>query len=159
MNFQFETMVPMKSARTSCIGYIALFIGMFIVENNSAKMPSPEEFRVQTKNFVLNFEIGDDGRLYQRPVGAEDPTAKLLRDQEFYPQAGDGYVWEPALEVIHPQGLDPVKRYTIHELNPMPGRAAMEREGRTFTGEELMCDGIVPSCAHPVEACVIELGS
>jgi len=49
--------------------------------------------------------------------------------------------------------------YTIHELNPMPGRAAMEQEGKTFTGEELMRDGITPSCSNALEASVIELGS
>jgi alpha-galactosidase len=60
---------------------------------------------------------------------------------------------------VRPQGLDPAKKYTVHELNPMPGRAAMEQEGKTFTGEELMRDGLVPSCANVVEASVIELGS
>jgi alpha-galactosidase len=59
---------------------------------------------------------------------------------------------------VHPQGLDPTKNYWIHELNPAPGRAAMRQEGRTFTGEELMRDGIAPSCANALEASVIELG-
>jgi len=61
--------------------------------------------------------------------------------------------------VVRPQGLDPEKRYTINELNPAPGRAAMEQEGQTFTGEELMRNGISPSCAKALEACVIELHS
>jgi len=60
---------------------------------------------------------------------------------------------------VHPQGLDPARRYTIHEINPAPGRGVIPQEGKTFTGEELMRDGIVPSCSHPVEASVIELGS
>jgi alpha-galactosidase len=60
---------------------------------------------------------------------------------------------------VYPQGLDPAKKYTIHELNPAPGRAAIPQEGRTFTGEELMRDGIVPSCAHAIEASVIGLSS
>jgi alpha-galactosidase len=60
---------------------------------------------------------------------------------------------------VHPQGLDPVKKYTVHELNPAPGRAAIPQQGKTFTGEELMHDGIVPSCTKAVEAAVIELGS
>jgi alpha-galactosidase len=61
--------------------------------------------------------------------------------------------------VVHPQGLDPAKRYLVHELNPAPGRAAMEQEGKTFTGEELMRDGIMPSCSKAIEASVIELSS
>lgn len=59
--------------------------------------------------------------------------------------------------VVHPQGLDPAKHYTITEMNPAPGRPAIEQEGKTFTGEELMRDGISPSCSKPLEACVIEL--
>jgi len=60
---------------------------------------------------------------------------------------------------VHPEGLDPSKSYTIRELNPAPGRAAMPLEGKTLTGDELMRDGIVPSCGHAVEASVIGLGS
>jgi alpha-galactosidase len=58
---------------------------------------------------------------------------------------------------VHPQGLDPAANYTIHELNPAPGRAALPQEGKTLTGQQLMDDGIVPSCAHALEACVLEL--
>jgi alpha-galactosidase len=59
--------------------------------------------------------------------------------------------------VVHPQGLDPARHYTIGELNPAPGRRAMEQEGKTFTGEELMRDGILPSSSKALEASVIEL--
>jgi alpha-galactosidase len=58
---------------------------------------------------------------------------------------------------VYPQGLDPDKSYTVHELNPAPGREALSLEGKTFTGAELMHDGITPSCANAVEASVIEL--
>ncbi|HTR41375.1 MAG TPA: alpha-galactosidase [Pseudomonadales bacterium] len=61
--------------------------------------------------------------------------------------------------VVRPQGLDPARQYTVHELNPMPGRAAIEYEGKSFTGEQLMRDGIMPSCSQGLEGCVIELGS
>jgi len=60
---------------------------------------------------------------------------------------------------VRPQGLDPAKRYTIRELNPAPGRDALPQEGKSFTGEELMRDGILPSCGKSLEASVIELGS
>ena len=63
-----------------------------------------ETFRLKTKSFAVTFQVGDDGRLYQRPMGADDSSAKLTRDDEFYPQAGDGYVWEPALQVVHADG-------------------------------------------------------
>ncbi len=59
---------------------------------------------------------------------------------------------------VRPQGLDPARKYSIHELNPAPGRAALPQEGKSLTGGELMRDGVMPSCAKAVEACVIELG-
>jgi alpha-galactosidase len=62
-----------------------------------------EMFGIRTKGFAINFQVGDDGRLYQFPVGG-DPNSKLKRDDELYPQAGDGYVWEPALEIVHSDG-------------------------------------------------------
>ena len=61
--------------------------------------------------------------------------------------------------VVHPQGLEPARSYKVHELNPAPGRATMPQEGKTFTGEELMRDGVMPSCAKALEASVVELGS
>jgi alpha-galactosidase len=58
---------------------------------------------------------------------------------------------------VRPQGLDKGKRYAVRELNPAPGRAALSQEGKSFTGEELMRDGILPSCVKAMEACGIEL--
>ena len=77
---------------------------MSVAENGLASLAPPEKFSVNTKSFALNFEVGEDGRLYQRAVGAAGANAKLLRTDESYPQAGDGYVWEPALEVVHADG-------------------------------------------------------
>jgi alpha-galactosidase len=97
----------MKTVCSSRAGLIALFIGaisLFIAEDGAAQPPSPEKFSVQTKNFSLNFEVGGDGRLYQRAVGAADADEKLQRADESYPQAGDGYIWEPALQVVHADG-------------------------------------------------------
>jgi alpha-galactosidase len=63
-----------------------------------------EIFNLRTKTFELDFQVGDDGRLYQRAVGATDANGKLLRSSEAYPQAGDGYIWEPALQIVHADG-------------------------------------------------------
>src|SRR5258708_6224754 len=96
----------MKSVRTSRIGLIALFMAtsLFVAENGVAQMASFEKFSVSTKNFTLNFDVGGDGRLYQRAVGAVNVNKKLQRTDECYPQAGDGYIWEPALQVVHVDG-------------------------------------------------------
>jgi alpha-galactosidase len=58
---------------------------------------------------------------------------------------------------VRPQGLAPEKQYIIHELDPLPSRTALLKEGKSFSGEILMRDGIIPSCAKAAEACVVEL--
>jgi alpha-galactosidase len=67
-------------------------------------LPPYETFSLKTKNFAIKFQVGDDGWLSQFPIGMADPGVRLPRDDEFYPQAGDGYVWEPALQVVHADG-------------------------------------------------------
>jgi len=69
-----------------------------------AALPPYETFSLRTKSFAVNFEVGDDGRLYQRAIGSADANEKLSRTDESYPQAGDGYIWEPALQVVHADG-------------------------------------------------------
>ncbi len=63
-----------------------------------------ERFSVSTKGLTLNFQVGDDGRLYQTPIGGPAAKGRYHRDDEAFPQAGDGYIWEPALELVHADG-------------------------------------------------------
>ncbi len=98
----------MKSVHSNHLVLIGLSVCLatscFSAQNGAAEPPPQGKFGVRTRDFALNFETGADGRLYQHPIGGVDPDAKLRRDDEFYPQAGDGYVWEPALQVIHADG-------------------------------------------------------
>jgi alpha-galactosidase len=57
------------------------------------------------------------------------------------------------------RGLDPARKYVVRELNPAAGRAAIALEGKTVSGEELMTNGVAPSCSKALEACVIEVGT
>ena len=59
---------------------------------------------IETEHFTVDFQVGDDGRLYQHAIGAANVGEKPLRTGEAYPQAGDGYIWEPALQVVHADG-------------------------------------------------------
>jgi len=101
-------------------------------------------------------QLGDLYRLerpHNAPRGALNFVAKdHSRAVVFVFQLKD----EKALPV-RPHGLDAAKRYAVRELNPAPGRAALSQEGKSFTGEELMREGILPSCVKAMEACVIEL--
>lgn len=100
--------------------------------------------------------LGDLYRL-ERPHHAERGALNYVSPDQtkavlFVFQLKDG-----AAKVVRPQGLDAAKRYSVSELNPAPGRAALVQEGRTLTGEELMRDGITPNCVKALEACVVEL--
>jgi alpha-galactosidase len=101
-------------------------------------------------------QLGDLYRLEDPHQGRRGALNYVAKDRRravvFVFQLKDG----EALPVL-PQGLDPVAHYGVHELNPAPGRTAMPQEGKLLTGGELMRDGLTPSCAKAVEACVVEL--
>jgi len=67
-------------------------------------LPPFETIELKTKDFALSFQIGDDKRLYQQSVGASETNGSVHRFDEAYPQWGDGYIWEPALQVTHADG-------------------------------------------------------
>ncbi len=100
-------------------------------------------------------QLGDLYRLedpHLEPRGALNFVAKdRARAVLFVFQLKDA----PAQPVL-PRGLDPATRYIVRELNPAPGGPALPQEGKTFTGTELMRDGVMPSCAGALEACVVE---
>ncbi len=68
-----------------------------------AALPPHETIRIATGGFALEFVVGDDGRLYQKPVAGGDFDA-ARRVHEAHPQWGDGYIHEPALQVTHADG-------------------------------------------------------
>ena len=81
-------------------GLITMMVGALCQGAEPVKAPRPIHLR--TSAWSLDFEVGPEGRLYQSAVlGA---GGKVAREDEAYPQAGDGYVWEPALQVIHSDG-------------------------------------------------------
>ena len=105
-------------------------------------------------------DVVQQGDLYrlERPHGAErgainfvgtDPARAVI----FVFQLKDGEA-----KPVRPQGLDPFRRYTVKELMPVVGRAPMPGQGESFTGQELMRDGVRPTCTKAYEACVVELG-
>jgi len=63
----------------------------------------PFSLSLTTSTFAIDFQIAKDGRLYQHPLGAGAKKGNQ-RTEEAYPQAGDGYIWEPALQAVHADG-------------------------------------------------------
>src|SRR5258708_15871370 len=63
--------------------------------------PASSAISIRTAHFALDFQVGDDRRLYQHALGSTDANEKLERLDEAYPQPGDGYLWQPALHLLH----------------------------------------------------------
>ncbi len=102
-----------------------------------------ETFSLGTKSFTLNFEVGDDGRLYQKPLGVNGDDQKSQRNDEAYPQAGDGYIHEPALQVVHADGnTSTALRYeSLTRTNEAAGREVVRIKLRdpSYMFEVLLC--------------------
>lgn len=100
--------------------------------------------------------LGDLYRL-ENPHGAPRGTLNFVAPDKTRAVAFVFQLQDGTPDPVRPQGLDPARSYTIHELNPAPGRAPLPQEGKTMTGRELMRDGVIPSCHNALEACAIEL--
>jgi alpha-galactosidase len=60
--------------------------------------------------------------------------------------------------VIKLKGLDPVKKYTLKELNMGNGqKSSFDLDSKTMTGQELMNIGFTPVCKNKLESMVIGL--
>src|SRR4051794_32569730 len=81
-----------------------LFLFNAIVRGADATGP----IEITTAHSALTLGVGVDGRLYEYDFGSrEHPTAltnKFQREVEFYPQYGDGFILEPALQATHADG-------------------------------------------------------
>ena len=65
--------------------------------------------RIATAHSALTLLVGEDGRVYELGYGSVNKNGfsherTPAREQEFYPQAGDGFVLEPALQATHADG-------------------------------------------------------
>src|SRR5512141_1703434 len=75
--------------------------GMSAEKKKQGDGPAAEGISVKTRGFGLEFAVGADGRLYQQAVGGSEEKGKAKRFTEAFPQAGDGYFYEPALQAVH----------------------------------------------------------
>ncbi|MEA2710296.1 MAG: alpha-galactosidase, partial [Phycisphaerales bacterium] len=97
-----------------------------------ARAADPVRINVTTAHSALKLFVGDDGRLYESGYGAarenyEFPR-KLNRQEEFYPQYGDGFISEPALQITHADGNTSTSlAYVKHETSESDPNIAVTR--------------------------------
>jgi len=106
---------------------LATSLAAFASAISPARAGGPIRINVETANSALKlFVAPEDSRLYELGYGAAkenyDFPKKLNRQEEFYPQYGDGFISQPALQITHADGntstsLAYVKRETSN-LDP-----------------------------------------
>ncbi|HUD83988.1 MAG TPA: hypothetical protein VMQ67_10820, partial [Candidatus Saccharimonadales bacterium] len=67
---------------------LALITGLTLAApfSRAQAVPAPDEnLSLKTAHFALEFRVGKDGRLYQRPTGQPDAGKPPERTQEAYP--------------------------------------------------------------------------
>src|SRR5207248_3355020 len=74
-----------------------------------ARGAEPQTIEIATTHSVLTLFVAKDNRVYQLGYGKAGralaiPQKTPDRLTEFYPQAGDGFICEPALQVTHHDG-------------------------------------------------------
>ena len=80
----------------------------------------------------MKLKVGDDGRLYQLGYGPLDqPGADgetPPREDEYYPPAGNGFILEPALQVVHADGNTSTDlSYAAHEVGKVGANVTITR--------------------------------
>lgn len=94
----------MKNILISIVIIISAFSTVFSQTNTTQGT-----FRIKTDNSELVFLVGKDNYLYQLDYskGKEKytlPARGIVREKEFYPPSGNGYISEPALMAVHADG-------------------------------------------------------
>ena len=88
---------------------------------------------ISTQHSQLTLMVGPDRHLYQLNFGASNPTAAvpskpLVRNKEFYPPAGDGFLFEPALQAVHSDGNTSTDlQYVKHETSRIDANVTLTR--------------------------------
>jgi len=79
---------------------------------------SGKEIRIPTQHSELTLFTGNDHYLYQLGYGKKNekfeiPVKGFPREKEFYPASGNGFIAEPALEVVHADGNTSTDLYYV----------------------------------------------
>ncbi|HEX6185617.1 MAG TPA: alpha-galactosidase [Pyrinomonadaceae bacterium] len=101
-----------------------------------AQSRPPAEARlinISTARSSLTLVAAGDGRLYQLGYGrlkqaATAPARTPAREDEFYPQSGNGFILEPAVQVVHADGNTSADLvYVSHETSDVDANVSLTR--------------------------------
>lgn len=106
-----------------------------ILDGSQYRLASPYESNHMTVNYV-----------------STDHDKAVLFAYDLYPR------YQEKLLPVRLQGLDPMKRYQVKEINLMPGtQSTLTADGKVLSGDYLMKIGLDVFSFHPMQSRVVEL--
>lgn len=106
-----------------------------ILDGSQYRLASPYESNHMAVNYV-----------------STDHNKAVLFAYDLYPR------YQEKLLPVRLQGLDPMKRYQVKEINLMPGtQSALTADGKVLSGDYLMKIGLDVFSFHPMQSRVVEL--
>ena len=106
-----------------------------ILDGSQYRLASPYESNHMAVNYV-----------------STDHDKAVLFAYDLYPR------YQEKLLPVRLQGLDPMKRYQVKEINLMPGtQSALTADGKVLSGDYLMKIGLDVFSFHPMQSRVVEL--
>jgi len=93
----------------------------------------PRVISVSTAGSSLTLLVAGDGRVYQLSYGrprqsATTPARTPAREDEFYPQSGNGFILEPAVQAVHADGNTSTDLvYLSHESTAVDDNVTLTR--------------------------------
>ena len=102
-----------------------LFVLSLLSATAALRAAEPRLITISTGKSALMLSVGADGRVYQLGYGKPRERANAprggAREDEVYPPAGNGYILEPALQVVHADGNTSTElAYVSHETSADP---------------------------------------
>jgi len=148
---------PMKFtldvAMSGALG-LDLDVGKLTPEERKAVANAVSLYKQELRDVVLQGDLYRLESPYHGPRAALDfVSSERSRAVLFVYQlkAGEG-------EAVKLAGLDPQRRYTMHEVNLLPGAGSqLATEGKALAGSVLMSEGLVPPVRSEYTSAVIEL--
>ena len=106
-----------------------------ILDGSQYRLASPYESNHMAVNYV-----------------STDHDKAVLFAYDLYPR------YQEKLLPVRLQGLDPMKRYQVKEINLMPGtQSTLTADGKVLSGDYLMKIGLDVFSFHPMQSRVVEL--
>ena len=116
-----------------CLRLVAVIVLTAAVVLEAGAAQNAQLIPITTAQSQMTLLVGADQHLYQLGYGAVSSAPGLpgkapAPDRKFYPQAGNGFLFEPALQAVHTDGNTSTDlRYVRHETTALDSNITLTR--------------------------------